>query len=82
MRSATSCGCVNRPVTASSAACLATASGSVPVACATVMATPSRPSHSAVATGPGLTVLTRMPWGPTSFESALQNLVKAALAAL
>ena len=40
------------------------------------------PSQRSVATGPGLIVLTRMPCGPTSFDSDLQKLVSAALAAL
>jgi hypothetical protein len=40
------------------------------------------PSHSAVATGPGLIVLTRTPWGPASLDSALQKFASAALAAL
>ena len=38
-------------------------------------------SHRSVATGPGLTVLTRMPRGPISLERALQKLERAALAA-
>ena len=49
---------------------------------ATVAATPPSPSHRSVSTGPGLTVLTRTPRGPTSFDSDLQKLVRAALAAL
>ena len=40
------------------------------------------PSHRSVATGPGLTVLTRMPRGPSSLDSDLQKLRSAALAAL
>src|SRR4051812_16446163 len=79
-RSATSCGWVNRPVTAPSATCLATASASPPLARANAAATPSLPSHICVVTGPGLTVLTRMPRGPTSFDNALEKLVRAALA--
>jgi hypothetical protein len=58
---------VKRPVTELLAASLATASGVLPVA---------------VATGPGLTVLIRTPWGPASLDSALQKLASAALAAL
>ena len=81
-RSATSSGRVNRPVTLSAAAWAATAAGSTPLARAIVAATPSAPSHSSVATGPGLIVLTRIPRGPTSLDSALQKLVKAALDAL
>jgi hypothetical protein len=82
MRSATSSGRVNRPVTASSAACLATSPASPPLARATVAATPASPSHSGVATGPGLTVLTRTPRGPTSLDSDLEKFSRAALAAL
>jgi len=78
--SATSPGCEKRPVTDWWAASSATSSARAPVARATVSATPPAPSHSAVATGPGLTVLTRTPRGPTSFDRALQKLASAALA--
>src|SRR5215831_17899590 len=44
------------------------------------LATPPGPSHKSVATGPGLTVLTRMPRGPTSLDRALQKLARPALA--
>ena len=37
------------------------------------------PSQSAVSTGPGLMVLTRIPEGPSSFDKDLQKLVRAAL---
>src|SRR5215203_5437084 len=82
MRSATSSGRVNRPVTAADAACLATSPASIPCALATLSATPPSPSHSWVDTGPGLTVLTRIPLGPTSLESDLEKFSRAALAAL
>src|SRR5580700_4805386 len=82
MRSATSSGVVNRPVAASAAACWATSSALLPVTRATVLATPSSPNHSAVETGPGLTVLTRILCAATSLESDLEKLDKAALAAL
>src|SRR6478735_1760914 len=81
-RSAISEGWVNRPVTLSAAACAATAAGSPPRVDATVCATPVAPSHRSVATGPGLTLFTRMPLPPTSFDSDLLKLVSAALAAL
>ena len=53
--------------------------GRVPCALATVSATPPSPSHRSVSTGPGLTVLTRTPRGPNSFDSALQRLRQCAL---
>lgn len=81
-RSATSDGRVKRPVTDWSAAPRATSRGSTPRDCPTVAATPPAPCHSAVSTGPGLTVLTRTPRDPTSLDRALQKLVSAALAAL
>ena len=81
-RSATSSGRLKRPVTMAPAALLATSSGLVPVACPTLAATPSAPSHRSAATGPGLTVLTRTPLAPTSFDSALEKLARAAFAAL
>ena len=65
---------VKRPVGACSAWCLATVSGSPPCASATLAATPWSPSQSPVETGPGLTVLTRTPRGPTSFDSDLEKL--------
>jgi hypothetical protein len=77
-RSATSSGRVNRPVTVSAAACLATSPASRPCALATLSATPPSPSHSWVDAGPGLTVLTRIPFGPTSLESALEKFSRAA----
>ena len=61
--------------------CLRAVSASTPDAFATVAATPSGPSHSAVSTGPGLTVFIRIPEGPTSFDSAFEKLVSAAFAA-
>src|SRR2546423_2291741 len=81
-RSATSSGWVNRPVTASPAARSATARAVPPVARATVAATPSSASHRPGVTGPGLTVFTRTPCGPTCLDSDLQKLDSAALAAL
>src|SRR5579863_4812066 len=81
-RSATSSGWVNRPVGVPATAASATAAGVLPAAPARVSATPPPPSHRSVATGPGLTVLTRIPCGPTSFDRALQKLDSAALAAL
>ena len=62
-KSATSSGRVKRPVTIWLAALLATSCGAAPVAALTVWATPPCPSHRSVATGPGLTVLTRIPRG-------------------
>lgn len=53
-----------------------------PAAAETVAATPPPPSHRSVFTGPGLTVLTRMPFGPTSLDRALENATRAALPAL
>lgn len=52
------------------------------MAALTVAATPPWPSHRSVATGPGLTVLARMPCGPASLDRALEKLARAALAAL
>jgi hypothetical protein len=80
--SATSAGRVKRPVTSWLAAPRSTSCAVAPVARLTVWATPPAPSHRSVATGPGLTVLTRMPFGPTSLDRALQKLARAALAAL
>lgn len=71
-----------RPVTVAPDAWATTSSGVIPAAAETVAATPSPPSHSSVSTGPGLTVLTRMPWGPTSLDSALEKATSAALPAL
>ena len=68
-RSATSRGSEKRPVTEPAAALSATSWGVSPVAPATVCATPPSPSHSAVPTGPGLTVLTLMPRGPSSLDN-------------
>src|SRR6478609_5702490 len=81
-RSATSSGVVNRRVAEPATAPSAIAVGSAPVAAANASATPPAPSHSGVLTGPGLMVLTRMPCGPSSFESALEKLVRPALAAV
>ena len=82
IRSATSSGRMNRPVTVSDAACLATSPASTSPARPTVAVTSSSPSQSGVATGPGLTVLTRTPCGPTSLESDLEKFSRAALTAL
>lgn len=79
---ATSSGRVNRPVTDAPAAAAATAPGSPPWLDDTLAAMPSAPSHRSVETGPGLTVLTRIPFGPSSFDNDLQKLRRAALAAL
>ena len=81
-RLATSSGRLKRPVTVCRAASAATCAGSPPVAPATVCATPPSPNHSAVATGPGLTVLTRTPRPPTSFDNALENPASADFEAL
>jgi hypothetical protein len=80
--SATSSGREKRPVTVAAFACATTSSGVMPATADTVSATPPPPSHSSVSTGPGLTVLTRMPFGPTSFDSALEKATSAALPAL
>ncbi len=48
----------------------------------TVAATPPSPSQRSVATGPGLTVLTRIPSRPTSFDSDFEKFTTAAFAAL
>ena len=79
---ATSAGWENRPVGDPAAAAAATCSGVCPVAAETVAATPPVPSHRSVATGPGLTVLTRIPCGPNSFDNDLHKLDSAAFAAL
>ena len=55
--------------------------GSTPVAAPIVAATPSSPSHRSVATGPGETLLMRMPLGPSSCDSAFARFSSAALAA-
>src|SRR3954454_3479484 len=81
-RAATSPGRVNRPVTEAAAALAATLPGAPRTAPPTVSATPPLPSQRSVATGPGLTVFTRTPFGPTSFDSDLKKLRHAALAAL
>ena len=73
---------MKRPVADAPAAAAATASGSPPEAWATVAATPWSPSQRPVDTGPGLTVVTRMPRGPTSFDSAFEKFASAAFAAL
>src|SRR5262245_33524384 len=83
-RSATSSGRVNRPVTkppCDATTWLRAVSVSTPDAFATVAATPSGPSHSAVSTGPGLTVFIRIPLGPTSLDSAFEKFANAAFAA-
>ena len=74
-------GRVNRPVDVPAAACSTTARGSRLFAPPTVAATPWSPSHRSVSTGPGLTVFTRTPRGPSSLDSALQKLLSAAFAA-
>ena len=81
-RSATSSGRLNRPGTIARAALLVTSAGRVSEALPTLAVTPLAPSHRSVATGPGLTVLTRMPLGPTSLDRALEKLARAALVAL
>ena len=78
---ATSSGVVNRPVAMPAAACSRTSAASTPAARPTVAATPSSPSQRSVSTGPGETLLMRMPLGPSSWESALATLSSAALAA-
>lgn len=81
-RSATSSGVVNRFVAEPDTAPSTIADGSPPLAAAKVSATPPAPSQSGVLTGPGLIVLTRMPYGPSSLDSALEKLVSAAFAAV
>src|SRR3546814_302567 len=81
-RSATSSGKVNRPVSAPAAALSTMSSAADPLAFASVEATPCLPSHNSVCTGPGLTVLTRIPCPPSSFDNDFEKLVNAALAAL
>src|SRR2546421_2451498 len=81
-RSATSSGRLNRPVTVWFAAWLWTSWALAPVARLTVAATPWSPSHRSVATGPGLIVLTRMPYWPACLDRDLEKLASAALAAL
>ena len=82
MRSATSSGRVKRPVGDCPAAPCRTSAGSAPVARDTVAATPSAPSQRSVATGPGLTELTRMPAAASSFDSDFEKLSSPAFAAL
>src|SRR5882757_39930 len=81
-RSATSSGVVNRPVDAVLAIAAITWSAVWPLAPAMVGAIPPSSSHIPVVTGPGLTVLTRMFFGPNSFDNALAMLVTAAFVAL
>lgn len=81
-RSAISEGLEKRPVTVASEAWATTSAAVIPAAAETDAATPPPPSHNSVSTGPGLTVLTRMPFGPTSFDRALENATRAALPAL
>ena len=71
VRSATSCGVVNRPVAAPALTDCTISSELAPLAAANWAATPPSASHRSVATGPGLMVLTRIPLGPNSFDSAL-----------
>src|SRR6516162_881716 len=61
------------------AAWSATSCGGAPVAAPTVWATPPWPSHRSVATGPGLTVLTRMPRGPDFLGQRLAEAGQARL---
>ena len=75
-RSATSLGRVNRPVAkppCDATTCRFAVSKSTPEFFATVAATPSGPSQSAVSTGPGLTVFTRMPLGPSPWTTLWRN---------
>ena len=81
IRSATSFGVVNRPVAAAAAVVALTSSGVLPLASAIESATPPSSSHIPVDTGPGLTELTRMFFGPNSFDNALAMFVTAALVA-
>ena len=53
-----------------------------PLAAANLAATPSSASQRSVDTGPGLTVLTRIPFGPNSFDRLFAKLASAALPAL
>ena len=54
-------------------------SGRVPCALATVSATPTVAEPQVGRDRPGLTVLTRTPRGPNSFDSDLQRLLSARL---
>src|SRR6478609_2861819 len=80
---ATSSGVVKRPV--AKPPMLATTlsralSLSLPVALATVSATPPAPNQRSVTTGPGDTQLTRIPRGPNSCDKDLLRLTSAAFA--
>ena len=80
-RSATCCGVVNRPVAAVPAVAVLTCSAVRPLAPAIESATPPSSSYIPVDTGPGLIELTRMFFGPNSFDNALPMFVTAALVA-
>lgn len=82
--SAISCGSISRPVVSciiAAADFSSTVCRSVPVAAAITSAAPPGSVHHGVSTGPGLTVLTRMPRGPYSSDSAWVRLLTPALAA-
>jgi hypothetical protein len=58
-----------------------TVSAPEPLAAPTVAATPSSPSHRSVATGPGATLVIRIPCGPNSWASDWARFANAVLAA-
>ena len=78
---ATSSGVVKRPVGMAAVTWSRTAAGSTPAAAPRLAATPSWPSQRSVATGPGETLLMRIPRGPSSCERAFATLSSAAFAA-
>ena len=80
-RSATSSGRENRPVGDWCAAPAATSSGRRSGRGRDGGGDPVIAQPQVGCDGPGLTVLTRTPFGPTSFESAFEKLASAALAA-
>src|SRR3954471_22509081 len=83
--SATSWGDANRPVArpiASGASVVSTVSRSLHACAAMMSAAPPSSVHHGVSTGPGETVLTRMPRGANSSDSALVRLLRPALAEL
>jgi hypothetical protein len=78
---ATSAGVVKRPVAKPPILAMTVSravSASIPVAFATVSATPCSPTQSSVLTGPGETALTRTPRGPNSWASDLVRVTSAA----
>jgi hypothetical protein len=78
---ATSSGVLKRPEAMPVVTCSRMSAASTPATRPTVAATPSSPSHRSVETGPGETLLMRMPFGPSSCDSAFATFSSAALAA-